>query len=309
MAGEIAKIVGKYSMLLGALEAGGTKMVLAVGDETGHIADKVSIPTTTPDETMAGILAYFRKHDIKALGVGCFGPLDLKPSSATYGYITSTPKLKWRDFPLVKTLSEGLWVPVALDTDVNGAALAESTIGAARGLLSCLYVTVGTGIGGGLVVEGNLVHGLLHPEFGHMLLRPLKEDTSPAGFCPYHEGCLEGLASGPAMEKRWGMSARELEPDHPAWAMEAHYLAQMCVNAIVSFSPEKIILGGGVMQQQHLFPLIRRETLRLLGGYVQHSAILNGMEDYIVPPGLKTESGIKGAFLLAKRALDRRSGL
>lgn len=294
-------------MLLGALEAGGTKMVLAVGDGLGHISDKVSIPTTEPDETMTGIIAYFQKHNIKALGVGCFGPLDLKMSSPTYGYITSTPKLKWRNFPLVKALADGLHVPVALDTDVNGAALAESTLGAAQGLLSCLYVTVGTGIGGGLVVEGNLVHGLLHPEFGHMLLRPLPEDPSPEGFCPYHVSCLEGLACGPAMEKRWSMSARELAPDHPAWKLEAAYLAQMCVNAIVSFSPEKIILGGGVMQQNHLFPMVRKETLRLLGGYVQHPAILGGMEDYIVPPGLQTESGIQGAFLLAKRALDKGS--
>ncbi len=290
-------------MLLGALEAGGTKMVLAVGDGSGHIADKVSIPTTDPEETMAGILAYFQKFEISALGVGCFGPLDLKTSSPTFGYITSTPKLKWKNFPLVRTLADGLHVPVALDTDVNGAALAESTLGAARGLNSCLYVTVGTGIGGGLVVEGNLVHGLLHPEFGHMLLRPLKDDPSPDGFCPYHGGCLEGLACGPAIEKRWGISAKEMKPDHPAWALEAGYLAQMCVNAIVSFSPEKIILGGGVMQQPHLFPMIRRETLRLLGGYVQHTQILNGMEDYIVPPGLDTQSGIQGAFLLAKRAL------
>lgn len=284
-------------------------MVLAVGDGSGHIADKVSIPTTEPDETLGGIIAYYKKFDIKALGVGCFGPLDLKKTSPTYGYITSTPKLKWRNFPLVKALSEGLHVPVALDTDVNGAALAESKLGAARGLSSCLYVTVGTGIGGGLVVEGNLVHGLLHPEFGHMLLRPMKEDPSPEGFCPYHGSCLEGLASGPAMEKRWGVPARELAPDHPAWQLEAEYLAQMCVNAIVSFSPEKIILGGGVMQQNHLFPLIRKETLRLLGGYVQHPSILGGMDDYIVPPGLQTESGIQGAFLLAKQALDVGSGV
>ncbi len=296
-------------MLLGALEAGGTKMVLAVGDGLGTIADKTSIPTTEPDETMAGIIAYFQKHDIQALGVGCFGPLDLKESSPTYGYITSTPKLKWRNFPIVKTLTQALHVPVMLDTDVNGAALAESTLGAARGLSSCLYVTVGTGIGGGLVIEGNLVHGLLHPELGHMLLRPLAEDPTPEGFCPYHEGCLEGMACGPAIEKRWGASARELHPDHPAWRLEAAYLAQMCANAIVSFSPEKIILGGGVMQQKHLFPLIRKETLRLLGGYVQHPAVLNGMEDYIVPPGLQTESGIAGAFLLAKRALEKRSSV
>ena len=301
--------VGKSNMLLGALEAGGTKMVLAVGDGLGKITDKVSIPTTEPGETMAGIVSYFQKYDIKALGVGCFGPLDLDLSSPTYGYITSTPKLKWRDYPLVKSLTESLHVPVAIDTDVNGAALAESALGAAKGLNSCLYVTVGTGVGGGLFVEGSLVHGLLHPEFGHMLLKPLPDDPAPRGCCHYHDGCLEGLASGPAIEKRWGVSARELQPDHPAWAMEAAYLAQMCVNAIVSFSPQKIILGGGVMQQMHLFPMIRKEVLRLLGGYVQHPTILNGMEDYIVPPGLGTESGIQGAFLLAKQALGKRSGV
>ena len=296
-------------MLLGALEAGGTKMVLAVGNGNGQIADKISIPTTTPEDTMAGIIDYFLKHEIKALGVGCFGPLDLKASSPTYGYITSTPKLKWRNFPLVKTLTDALHIPVALDTDVNGAALAESTLGAARGLSSCLYVTVGTGIGGGLVVEGNLVHGLLHPEFGHMLLRPLDGDPTPDGFCPYHKGCLEGLASGPAIEKRWGISAKEMGPDHPAWAMEANYLSQMCVNAIVSFSPEKIILGGGVMQQMHLFPLIRKEVQRLLGGYVQHESIIHGIDDYIIPPGLDTQSGIIGAFQLAQRALSQGKGV
>ena len=296
-------------MLLGALEAGGTKMVLAVGNGNGQIADKISIPTTTPEETMAGIIDYFLKYEIKALGVGCFGPLDLKASSPTYGYITSTPKLKWRNFPLVKTLTDALHIPVALDTDVNGAALAESTLGAARGLSSCLYVTVGTGIGGGLVVEGNLVHGLLHPEFGHMLLRPLDGDPTPDGFCPYHKGCLEGLASGPAIEKRWGISAKEMGPDHPAWAMEANYLSQMCVNAIVSFSPEKIILGGGVMQQMHLFPLIRKEVQRLLGGYVQHEAIIQAIDDYIIPPGLDTQSGIIGAFQLAERALTQGTSI
>lgn len=292
-------------MVLGALEAGGTKMVMSVGDDLGHMVDRISIPTTTPEETMPGIISFFKKYPVEALGVGCFGPLDLNASSSTFGYITSTPKLAWINFPLIKTLQEGLHVPVALDTDVNGAALAENMLGAAKGLKSCLYVTVGTGIGGGLVVEGNLVHGLVHPEFGHMLLRPQPEDPAPQGFCPYHKGCLEGMACGPAIEKRWGCSAKELTQDHPAWVLEAHYLAQMCANAIVTFSPEKIILGGGVMQQDHLFPLIRRETLTLLGGYVQHPAILNGMKDYIVPPGLSVNSGVMGALLLAKAALEK----
>ncbi len=296
-------------MLLGALEAGGTKMVMAVGDDTGRISGKVSIPTTTPEETMAGILSFFGKYQVEALGVGSFGPVDLNVSSPTYGYITSTPKLKWKNFPFLKTLADGLHVPVGFDTDVNGAALGESVLGAARGLSNCLYVTVGTGIGGGLVMEGHLVHGLVHPELGHMLLRPEPDDPSPAGFCPYHVSCLEGLACGPAMEKRWGKPARELPLDHPAWPLEAKYLAQMCANAILTLSPEKIILGGGVMQQTHLFPMIRRETARLLNDYVRHPAIQSGMEGYIVPPGLGTESGIRGAFLLAQRALEKRSSL
>lgn len=294
-------------MLLGALEAGGTKMVMAVGDGLGKTADKVSIPTTTPEETMAGILSYFQKYGIQALGIGCFGPVDLNLASPAYGSITSTPKLKWQNYPMRKALKEGLHVPVGFDTDVNAAALAESALGAAKGLKSCMYVTVGTGIGAGIVAEGHLVHGLVHPELGHMFLRPLQQDPAPAGFCPYHESCLEGLACGPAMEKRWGRPARELPLDHPAWVLEAAYLAQMCANAVVCFSPEKVILGGGVMQQEHLFPMIRRETMRLLGGYVQHPAILSGMGDYIVPPGLGTASGITGAFLLARKALEDRS--
>jgi len=185
------------------------------------------------------------------------------------------------------------------------AALAEWKLGAARGLNSCMYVTVGTGVGAGLVVEGRLVHGLLHPELGHMLLRPESGDPAPKGFCPFHEGCIEGLASGPAMEKRWGRKAYELPPDHEAWDLEADYLAQMCMNALCAFSPEKIILGGGVMQQKHLFPRIREKTKVLLNGYIRHPRILNGMEDLITEPGLGTRSGALGALLLAREALEK----
>ena len=292
------------SLRLGALEAGGTKMVMSILDGRGGMLERVSIPTRTPEETMPEMIGFFRAQHIDALGVGCFGPLDLNPASPTYGYITATPKLAWRNYPLLPEFVRALGVPARLDTDVNGAALAEATLGAARGLGSCLYVTIGTGIGGGLVMGGRPVHGLMHPELGHQLLCAEGNDPAPDGFCPYHKHCLEGLAAGPTFDKRWGMSARELPDDHPAWQLEASYLAQMCHNAIMSFSPEKIILGGGVMHKEFLLPMIRRETLRLLGGYISSPAVDAGLEDYIVSPGLGENSGVMGAYLLARQAYE-----
>ena len=288
--------------LYGALEAGGTKMVLAVMNEQGETLEKTSIPTLTPAETMPRMISFFSKYPIVSLGIGCFGPLDLNPASDTFGYITATPKLDWRNYPIVHAFQEALHVPVGLDTDVNGAALAEAFLGAARGLQSCLYVTVGTGIGGGVIIHGKPVHGLMHPEIGHIPVNPLPEDPMPGGICPYHGCCLEGMASGPSIEKRWGVSARELPDTHPAWELEAHYLAQLCAGAMLSFSPEKIIMGGGVMQKKFLFPLIRQKTLSLLHGYITHAVIDEGLKDYIVEPGLDTASGITGAWLLARNA-------
>ena len=290
----------------GALEAGGTKMVMSIFDQSGNRLDRVTHKTLTPEDTVPGMLRYFQENDISALGIGCFGPLDLNPESPDYGSITSTPKLPWRQYPLTRAFRQALSVPVAIDTDVNGAALAEATLGAAKGLKSCLYVTVGTGVGGGLVMEGRLVHGLVHPEFGHMLLRPVEGDPMPGGVCPYHRGCLEGLASGPAIEKRWGASAADMGAEHPAWDLEAEYLAQMCVNAIVMLSPEKIILGGGVMQQKHLFPKIRRRTQEALNGYIRHPMIQERIGEYIVEPGLDVHSGVMGAYLMAKKAYEER---
>lgn len=286
----------------GALEAGGTKMVLSVLDEAGERLERVSLPTRTPEETMPEMIAFFRAHPVDALGVGCFGPLDLNPKSATYGHIMATPKLPWRNFPILQAFREALNIPVGLDTDVNAAAWAEAKLGAARGLESCLYVTVGTGVGGGLVIGGKMAHGLTHPELGHMLLSPEPDDPAPDGFCPYHRHCLEGLAAGPAIQQRWGSPAQELPPEHPAWNLEAAYLAQICLNAIMGFSPEKIILGGGVMQQTFLFPMIRAKTLELLGGYLQCAAVDGGLAEYIVPPGLGVNSGVMGAWLLAREA-------
>lgn len=283
---------------IGALEAGGTKMVLAVYLEDGTIQEQITLPTLDPSETLPRMVGFFRDHQVDALGVGSFGPLDLDPQSETYGYITSTPKLSWRNVPLLKTLLDGRDIPAAIDTDVNAAILAEKELGAARGCNNAVYITIGTGVGGGVLSNGKPVHGMLHPEVGHMLLRPHPEDPNPRGVCPYHDGCLEGLASGPAIAARIRGDAKALPDDHPTFAIEAHYLAQMCVNLIVTLSPERIILGGGVMQRQALLPLIRKETLRLLGGYVQTPQILEHMDQYIVAPQLFPLSGLVGAYLL-----------
>ena len=292
-------------MRLGALEAGGTKMVCAIGDELGNIESRASFPTRKPEETMPDIIGFFAEQKIEALGVGSFGPLSLDPEAADYGAITTTPKLDWRGFPLRKALIDALNVPVGIDTDVNAAALGEAVYGAGKGLNSLVYYTVGTGVGGGALVDGRLLHGLVHPEMGHMLLRPDPRDPSPKGFCPYHESCLEGLANGPAIEKRWGISAKNLPEDHIAWEIEAEYLAQMCVNTIVLLSPKRIVLGGGVMHQLHLFPRIRRRTLELLGGYVAHPAILEQIDTFIVPPALGDNAGAVGSLLLAVNAIQK----
>lgn len=283
----------------GALEAGGTKMVMAVMDAEGNPVAESTIPTRTPEETMPEMMAFFSAHPISALGIGGFGPLNLDPRSDRYGWIMETPKTAWRYYPLKPAFEEKLGVPVGIDTDVNAAALAEARLGAAKGKESCLYVTVGTGIGGGVIVHGKPVHGLMHPEIGHITVAPMPDDPMPEGVCPYHPHCLESLASGPSIQKRWGMSARELPEDHPAWELESAYLAQLCANALLTFSPEKIVLGGGVMQRKFLLPLIRRKTLKLLNGYIAHPAVEAGLEDYIVTPGLGTRSGITGAWLLA----------
>ena len=288
---------------IGALEAGGTKMVLGIFTTEGEELDRLTLPTLTPEQTVPPMLAFFDKHAIDALGIGSFGPLELNPSAPQYGSITSTPKLAWKDYPLLKALLNGRAIPSAIDTDVNAAVLAEAEMGAAKGLTDAVYITVGTGIGGGVLSGGKLVHGLLHPEVGHMLLRPHPLDPNPRGVCPYHDGCLEGLAAGPAIGARIGGDARDLPDDHPTFAVEAEYLAQMCVNLILTVSPQRIILGGGVMQRESLFPMVRARTLALLNGYVQSPAVLERMDSLIVPPALFPVSGLIGAYLLGKRAL------
>ena len=286
-------------MFYGAIEAGGTKMVLAIFDENCNIIEQKSIPTLTPEETMPVMIDFFKGKEIKALGVGSFGPLDLNENSPTFGYITSTPKLPWRNYPLIPELEKALNVKCVLDTDVNAAALCEAKMGAAKGLKNCVYLTIGTGIGAGVYCEGKLVHGGLHPEWGHMPLHVRADDPMPQGMCPYHGACLEGLASGPAIEKRWGVSAKELAPDHPAWELEAYYLSLVGAIALTTLATEKIILGGGVMSQTHLFPMIRKKTAELLNGYLQSPNALN-LDETIVPPECFPLSGLIGSVLLVK---------
>ena len=291
---------------IGALEAGGTKMVLAIYQEDGTELERITLPTETPEVTMPKMIKFFRDHNIDALGVGSFGPLDLNPNSPTYGYITSTPKLAWKNYPLLEKLLDGQDIPAGIDTDVNAAIIAEVEQGAARGCENAVYVTIGTGIGGGVYSNGKTVHGLLHPEVGHALLKPHPDDPNPRGVCPYHESCMEGLAAGPAIGARVQGDAKDLPDDHPTFAIEAYYLAQMCVNLIMTLSPERIILGGGVMQRESLIKQVRAETLRQLNGYIQHPAIIDHIDEYIVTPDLFPVSGLVGSYLIGKKALEAK---
>lgn len=286
-------------MRLGALEAGGTKMVCAIGDESGRIFEQISVPTDTPKITLPKLTAYFGERSVDALGIGCFGPIEPDKSSPRYGYITSTPKRAWRNFNIVGEFDKALGCPVGFDTDVNASVLGEVTFGQAKGKNCVIYLTVGTGVGGGIYIEGSLLHGMLHPEMGHVLIRK-KESDGYGGGCPYHQNCLEGLASGPAIEKRWGKKAAFLADREEVWELEADYIAQALTGYILTLSPQMIILGGGVMHQEQLFPLIRLRVTQMLGGYIRAKE-LTDMEHYIVPASLHDNQGIMGCFELARR--------
>lgn len=293
--------------LIGAIEAGGTKFVCAVGTSPDDIRRELSVPTTSPDETIGQALDFLRTAEaelgpLSAVGIGSFGPVDPRPGSATWGHITATPKAGWSDTPFAGRVRDALGVPVGFDTDVNAAALGEWLWGAGRGLEALVYVTVGTGIGAGAVYEGRPLHGMLHPEVGHLPVPRDPARDSFGGVCPFHGDCLEGLASGPALEARWGRPAHDLPPDHESWELEAEYLALGCVSIAMALSPERIVLGGGVMEQSHLFPRIRRRFVARLGGYLRATAAVDP-DTYIVPPGLGPRSGILGAIALGKRAL------
>lgn len=287
-------------MRFGALEAGGTKMVCAVGNEKGEILDRISIPTETPDVTMPKMLEYFQEKSIEALGIGCFGPVDLNRASGTYGFITTTPKLAWKYYDICGYFRKGLGVPVGFDTDVNGSMLGEAVFGCAKGLDTAIYITVGTGVGVGVLAGGKLLHGMQHPEGGHILL-PRRPDDTYEGKCPYHRTCMEGLAAGPAIEARWGKKAAELSDRPEVWELEAHYLAYAITNYIMMLSPQKIILGGGVMHQEQLMPLIRKKVKEMLGGYILTKELAD-MDSYLVLPSLHDDQGILGALKLGMDA-------
>lgn len=290
-------------MKFGALEAGGTKMVVAVGDETGKILEQMSIPTTTPEETIPKIISFFEGKGIQALGIGAFGPVDVVKKSPGYGHILNTPKTAWKQFDLLGTIAAALKVPIEMDTDVNGSCLGEMTYGCAKGLDSVIYLTVGTGIGAGVAIDGKLVHGMLHPEGGHILISKNPHDPGEC-ICPYHTSCMEGLASGPSIEARWGKQAYELVDKAMVWELESEYLAKGIVNMILLLSPQKVILGGGVMHQEQLFTLIREKVAQYLNHYYDTKEILD-IDNYIVPASLHDDQGIMGAIRLAQIAYER----
>jgi len=284
------------------MEAGGTKFVCMVASGPEEVRAQTSFPTTKPEETLGRAVTFFKAYQpFVALGIGTFGPCDLNPASPTFGRLSTSIKPGWKEANMLDRFRQAFDVPIGIDTDVNVAALGEFTWGAGQGTEVLLYLTVGTGIGGGGVINGRMMHGLLHPEMGHIRL-PRADGDQFGGICPYHGDCLQGLASGPAMEARWGKPGAELPLDHPAWKMEAHYLALAVHNYICTFSPNRIILGGGVMHQKHLFPLIHEEVKKLLNGYIRLSMILERIDEYIVPPGLADRAGVFGAIALAKQA-------
>ncbi len=303
-------------MLIGGIEAGGTKMVCAIGevDETSlkgretigavsvQILERVSIPTETPAKTLPRMIDFFAERGIETLGIGCFGPVDLNKKSATYGYITKTPKTGWADCDMVGAFQKALGVPVGFDTDVNAAVLGEVMWGAGKGCDTAIYITIGTGVGVGVYCNGDLLHGLVHPEAGHILLQRHPKDTY-AGRCPFHANCVEGLASGPAVEARWGKPAIELATCREVWEMEAYYIAQAIANYTLTYSPQKIILWGGIMHQKQLFAMVRTRVQEMLGGYVQHPLLQGDLEAYIVAPELGDNPGIMGAFALGLHEL------
>jgi len=289
--------------LLGGLEAGGTKFVCAVGTAPDDLRAEARLATTTPERTIAEAIEFFAgqaaKAPLAALGVASFGPLDLDPRSATFGFITTTPKPGWQRVDLLTPLRRALGIPVVIDTDVNGAALAEHRWGSGRVVGTLVYVTVGTGIGGGALVDGRPVHGLVHPEMGHVRVPHDRARDPFDGVCPHHGDCWEGLASGPALAARWGRRPEALADDHPAWELEAHYLAVGLANVVLVLSPERIVLGGGVMARARLFPAVRRELASLIGGYLRTPALGEDVERYLVPPVLGDRAGVLGALALA----------
>jgi fructokinase len=294
--------MNKSASLYGGIEAGGTKFVCMVGSGPENILARTQFSTTNPQETISRAVSFFQevKVPVKAVGIASFGPLELDKKSATFGSITTTPKPGWANTNIVKILNEALKIPVVIDTDVNGAAMGEWRWGKAQGLDTFIYLTIGTGIGGGGMINGKLMHGLNHPEMGHILIpHDLHKDPFP-GCCPYHGDCLEGLASGVAIAKRWGVPPESLPANHEAWQLESAYLSRAVMNYILTFSPQKVIIGGGIMKVSGLLEKIRTTVKTLLNSYINVPVINDRIDEYIVTPGLKDLAGVLGAIALAE---------
>ncbi len=288
----------------GGIEAGGTKFVCVVGSSPETIEAEIRFANTGPEETLRRAADFFHAQALESplagIGVGSFGPLDLNPKSPTYGFITTTPKLEWANTDFTGYLEQSLQLPVVIDTDVNAAAYGEYVWGAAKGVDHLVYNTIGTGIGAGVIIDGHPIHGLSHPEMGHIFIPHDRVQDPFAGVCPYHRDCFEGLASGSAIRSRWGMPAEQLPDDHPAWELQAHYIALALVNQICTLSPQRVVLGGGVMKHLPLYEMVQSKVRSYLNGYVNISAVLSGIESYIVPPSLGDRSGCLGAIALAR---------
>jgi len=288
--------------MYGAIEAGGTKFVCAVFDDTFQILETITIPTDDPNVTMSEVIEFFKAHEVESIGIGSFGPIEINPASERYGEILNTPKLKWRNFNIYKALHQQLDIPIKIDTDVNAAALGEYTVGHGKGKRSVLYLTIGTGVGGGFVIEGQTLYGLTHPEMGHILVRPVEGDDF-SGNCPIHGNCFEGMIAGPAIEARYGIPGHKLREDDPVWDYVADYIGQACMTFNLILSPEVILIGGGVAQQAHLFPKIRKAFKDYMNGYMDHPMVSGNLEDYILYPKNGQKAGLIGAMYLAKQAL------
>jgi fructokinase len=297
--------------LYGGIEAGGTKFVCVVAGGPQDIRAETRFPTSTPEQTLEHVLDFFRPYtsrgELAAVGIGAFGPLDLNPDSPTYGSITTTPKPGWAQVDLLGAISRGLGIPVCLDTDVNAAAFGEQFWIAENRELDCLiYMTVGTGVGVGAIVHKRPLHGLIHPEIGHIFIPHSQAEDPFEGVCPYHGDCLEGLTSGPAMRRRWGVRAEDLAAGHPGWDLEAKYLALGVCNLILAFSPQRVVLGGGVLQHPGLIDQVRQQVSRLLNGYIQSEWLGDRIEEYIASPGLGNRAGVLGAVAMAMALEEKK---
>ncbi len=297
--------------LIAAIEMGGTKVVCGIGTGPHDILETGRIPTTTPEETLEAVSRWLSKAKtthgpFAAIGIGSFGPVDLNPDSESYGFITTTPKPYWQHTDVVRFFKNRFKVPVGFDTDVNAAVLAEYLWGAGQGKDPLVYITVGTGVGGGVLIHGQLLHGVMHPEIGHLIVPPPQNSLAIQRECqcPFHKSCVEGYVSGTSIAKRWGVKADALPPEHPAWEEIADVMGHALMNLTLSLCPKRIILGGGVMEQPHLIPLIRGKLMQQMNGYLLVPELGHDIDSYLTSPGLGARSGLLGSLALGRMTLD-----